>query len=453
MTYGSLTGPLARRPALAAEPVSGQVNRRQLRRLTYTAILVPLAWIVGVDFLFPFVVLAVVGLRASRLSAFEILGFALGLWLTFALLITAPDNMERSLSSLYSILIIFGAMALHVVTRTLLRDVSYDTLLGFMRALYVPLFRYTIVFVILGLFLAFALGNLRISFPTVLGAILPFSPPGIAERSMIAEITRPDWGFGHFSVPRPLVFAPWYTAGALTVACAGLMAMVCAVMRGDTKSRELLLEAVLCVVLFLTLSRTIFGFYLIGFALASLVFRDWSRLTLALVGLGVLLLALVGPLSEFSVLEFRDYSTETRFRALELGLLVAFEQSPLFGYGVKPLYEGLSIPVGSHSSIVSITVRGGLVALLLFVIFFYAIPAWFWVRRLGRLTRKRHRQRRIAALCLRFQILIWGWAVFQEIDTAAIASSLLLMTLAVIWRVIDQIDRPFDGSDEPAQIS
>jgi hypothetical protein len=394
--------------------------------------LVPLFWLLGVDVAAPFLLVALPVLRGRTLPAgsatpFVAFGFALCAGLIVSLLLGGVGSADRVLSSLYSLLLLGACLWLYaVVHRRMLRD---PALLAAFAASMHRLFCFCLVFITVTVPLALLTHHYRLQVPTLLGLLVHAPLPGIAEHSRHAVLSQPDWGLGNMALPRVFLFSPWYTAGALTLYLCGLFAMVSAVLAGRSRRHELLLEALLFIAILATLTRTVLAIHLIAFIASSVLFPDRRRLLLSLLGLALAAIALLSGDLLARALEFRAYSTDARLESYLIGFAEAWQRNPLLGLGYKPDIAGLDIPAGSHSSFTSLFVRGGLVALVLFGLFYYLAPIRLWLRARHRITHKPNR--RLYALLFRVQLGAWAWVVFQEFDTAAIASVLLFFSLAL----------------------
>lgn len=433
-------------PGLLSTKADGRFMQRVENQLAFLAKLkfaVPLAWATGFDFLFPFLFIAAFRRRLIKLDKIELFMVVLSYWLAFTAFLSGVAELDRILSSLYSSILIFGFAISRNVARATFEMSSLQQLMGFCWKALRPLFFMTVAFALFGLFLAFGLGVFNFKFQTLLGSILPFDLPGIAGRSMTAEVIRPDWGFGSFAMPRPLIFSPWYTAGAMLVANVGLFTLAAMEYRGERNWKKIFVEFLLAATLFLTLSRTTLIMYGFSYAVVAFLLGDMRRILITVfVGyLGVFgaVLNAFNEESDGGIAQFREYSNESRLEAYELGISLTLDKSVVFGYGVKPRIEDLSIPIGSHSSWISFLVRGGMIAVYIFVTFFYIIPIAGIIRRLPNLRRLGISQRRVAAETLRFQIFTLGWVVLQEVDTAAVAVSLLFITLALATVIQDRL--------------
>ena len=59
-----------------------------------------------------------------------------------------------------------------------------------------------------------------------------------------------------------------------------------------------------------------------------------------------------------------------------LSFKIVMEENILTGIGVKPRFEHMLIPVGSHSTFVGLFVRGGALALVFAIFFFILVPSY-----------------------------------------------------------------------------
>ena len=416
-----------------------QHNLSPLTSYNSLVLLVPLAWLLGFDFLFPFFLIMYAGFRFQKLKSFELFIVALGLWLQLSVLMSGSSDVGRILSSYYSSFLLIALALVHANFRSYCSNSSVDQILQFIRKVYQPIFYMCVAFAMFALLLGFGFGVYELKFKTLLGIISPVELPGIADRSMIAEIIRPDWGFGSFPMPRPMIFSPWYTAGAMLVACTGLLTLSYASQRRNGPYKELFVEALLVLTIFITLSRTTLLMYIIGFVFVSFLLKDSKRILIVIVASLLLTAYFMTTLDLVEITSFRSYSNESRLTAYIMGINLALNESVLFGYGVKPRVDGLSIPIGSHSSWISFFVRGGVVGVILFACWMYIIPMLNLVRKFPTLMRLDYKKRMMVAGPLRFQLLTFGWVFLQEIDTAALAVTMLFVSLALSHALFNKL--------------
>lgn len=409
----------------------------------FVPVAIPFAWIVGVDFVYSILwaVLALMFVRAvpSRLTTFEASIFFLCVFLFMGLLagfnisLSGETASTRILSAVYFIANILASVYIFGLIYHSSESVYNRSFRSFLAGGTI-LFVMCAAFAVLVFMYAMAVGAFYLEVPTGLGALYSGNLPGIAERSQAAVLAAPDWGFG-FPLPRPIIFAPWYTAGAMLAAISGLLAMGYVAINNKSHVVEVAIDLLTLFVVMLVLTRSLTALYVIAFVICAFVFKDKRRMLLIYIASLAVIPALVLGMIEF-ISEFRSYSTESRLTSYTLGLETALNLSPAFGIGYKPMVEFLSIPIGSHSSFISSLIRGGVLALAAFVFAFYLTPAFLWSKVFSPKSYRFVGNKRLLAIIFRFQVIVSGWLFFQEFDTASVVTLYLFCTLAFFWKYV-----------------
>ena len=432
-----------------AQQVSSYVSERPMAagNLSGIALLIPVAipvaWILGFDFLYSLIwaSAAIIFIRVipSRPSLFEIAIFLLcaflfmGLLAGFNISVSGESASTRILSAIYFIANIMASAYIFGL-------IFHSSTAVFERAFHsflvggAILFVMCVAFAVIVFLYALAAGKFYLEVPTVLGFVYSGNLPGIAERSQAAVLAAPDWGFG-FPLPRPIIFAPWYTAGAMLALISGFLAMGLVASKHKGHIFEIAIDIITLIVVMLVLTRSLTALYVASFAISAFIFKDKRRLLMIYVAFLAAIPALVLGLIEF-ISEFRSYSTESRLTSYTLGLETALTLSPAFGIGYKPMVEFLSIPIGSHSSFISSLIRGGVLALGSFVIAFYVVPIAIWSKVFSPKTYNFLGNKRLLAIMFRFQIIVSGWLFIQEFDTASVVTLYLFCALAFFWKYV-----------------
>ena len=211
-------------------------------------------------------------------------------------------------------------------------------------------------------------GEAQVKFPTFIG--LAGELPGILLFYSHVYLSVGD-GEWPFTDPRATGIGIYVTEGAILLLVVGLLASLHA-MRQGRFVRALVVEAAIVAGLVEMASRTTTVAYVASLLfLVPLLGRRMSLLSLA-GGCAAATLLFVGSVyhpglfaaaSESANLN-RAASSLTRMKSYALGIQATLENSPLIGLGRLPKDETvLEIPIGSHSSWVSLFTRGGFTAL------------------------------------------------------------------------------------------
>lgn len=423
-------------------PASGvQKGLRTSSLLIRTFVLgLPVWWALGMDWLAsPVFALCLIlcSLETyTRFRATDYLVFAMMLGLAISAYINGligAQEPTRFLAAYYNLTVFIASFVLMLAVRRQLEvDPDALSLLKAGTISFVGLF----VVVWICVVFAFATRQFTIEFPSVFGLVVghhvPDSAPLIRD-STVLTFSRPDWGLSGFPTPRIALYGPYPTAAAATVAVLGTMTLLYVQRRG--RARDILiplLELMILMTIATTLTRSILGGWLIGAVTANLVFGTAIRRILAA---GVILLGIVlAPNIQHAshAVEYRSYSTESRFENYFYAAEQTFRKNAAFGLGIKPREEENHIAVGSHSTFVSFFTKGGALVLSIAVIYFLLIPMfrWFVVIKSG--VPPRGTTRAELRILLNLQIAIWIWLFFEDIDAPANASALIFLSFAFI---------------------
>lgn len=286
--------------------------------------------------------------------------------------------------------------------------------------------------------IAFASRQFALEVPSIFGwlfgSFVPDSAPLIRDSTRLT-FSQADWGLPNIPTPRIAVYGPYPTATAATVAVLGSMTLLYLYRMGRGQWRAIaipILEVLIIVTIATTLTRSILGGWLIGAITANLIFGTTLRRILAT---GLLLGGLVAAPNIHSAtqaLEYRSYSSESRFENYVYAADQTFRQSAVFGLGIKPREEGNHIAVGSHSTFVSFFTKGGIVVLSLGVVYFLLMPALRWIGVITGAASPSARPKAELRILLNLQIAIWIWLFFEDIDAPASAAALIFLSLAFI---------------------
>ncbi|MDA5094653.1 hypothetical protein O2N63_11210 [Aliiroseovarius sp. KMU-50] len=286
--------------------------------------------------------------------------------------------------------------------------------------------------------IAYALNQFALEVPSLFGLlfgrIVPDSAPLIRD-STVLTFTRPDWGLPGVPMPRISVYGPYPTATAATVAVLGSMALLFLQKHGRWRRFSVpAFEILLIVTIATTLTRSVLGGWVMGAIVANLIFGTPIRRILASAALICALIAVPYAQDTGKALEYRAYSSESRFENYLYAVEKTFHENPVFGLGIKPREAGKHIAVGSHSTFVSFFTKGGGIAFSLVVAFFVLTPLLRWFVIIAVPTDKIRRSKAELRILLNLQIAIWVWMCFEDIDAPASAALLIFIS----WAFIEQ---------------
>jgi len=413
------------------------------RLFALTLWLVPVNWICGTSLLWLYMLAAALlpGLRRPSGPEWTLIGLSGALVLG---LLAAGGGLgaDRVLASLYNLSLIAALIVVFNAARSLAAEVGARGLDPIWRGA-LAFFLVQIAWVAAVELVVRGFGVYQIEFRTLLLGAAGTLPGVLAEYSR-AVVVITDWtkaGAGS----RVHGFGLYATEGALLVALAGLLAAVPLARRRGGFLLVSLAETASVMALVLMASRTTLAGYLVSSVL--LVGLAGRRLPpLLVVGLPVMLfgaglVALVGPalVADLftTVSESRAGSSEQRFLSYRLAIEMVLQHNPLTGLGIKPRDPSLlDIPIGSHSSFVSMFTKGGFLALTLFIVFYVLVI----VRIIGvqlRLIRgdaRADRQDRVELVYLsRAAFVLLVWWVTEDFDAPAHAALLGGLCLGLLW--------------------
>jgi len=273
----------------------------------------------------------------------------------------------------------------------------------------------------------------EVSFPTALGLITPKMDNliGLYQR---ADLVAIDW-FSESSVPRLTVLSANPTSSAALVALGWFI--VLGAISAKSNWRALVGFFAISLIVAATLTRgamagIVLGLVLWLFLIAGPKLRFSTIPLVPLVIVGLLATASDGLDRANSA---REASSETRLASYRMSYEVTMDESPVIGLGIKPRVDSLVIPLGSHSTVLSTLVRGGLLGLMLGLTTFFLLPVVWAAKIVWRvITRSTAysglRPFAIAAAAGLPSYLVY--ALLQDIDAYAPLSALIFSYLAVL---------------------
>ncbi|WP_411887131.1 O-antigen ligase family protein [Hydrocarboniphaga effusa] len=398
--------------------------------------LLPLWWIAGVDFIiYHLVALWLIYKAPIVLKPRDALHFSL-LLLIFALTVSliisvfgGDTDSFRMIAALNNVSIIgVGYVYYGHIRKRLDVDGNYVKLIwkaGFIIAC---------MFIVVALSLSTTVmrgGAPEISVPTLFGLAVP-KLPGLLGTYQRAYFVSADW-FGGDNTPRLFIFAPFATGSAVVAAITGYMGY--AHLQTKRAWARLLFLGLIFLAVALTLTRGAIAALVLGFAFLAFLRIGKLALLLLIVALPFLIVLSIAVLPSYfdQVLEMREGSSNLRLLIYRMSFEMVVDNNPLFGLGVKPREDSLGIPIGSHSTFLSVLVRGG------FVSFFIAISAFVIVplkRLLGfsvlRGVKKTYDQRIVAGTIMGGYISCLAFLILQDVDAYASIGVLIMVFLSVI---------------------
>jgi len=293
-------------------------------------------------------------------------------------------------------------------------------------------------FVIFGRLKLLFVGGFLFQIPTLFGLAFPGKMTGLLEVAQTAQFVIPDWYGTKEPTYRSVVFAPYATAGAAVTAVLFHMGYLYAMRRGKVLW-QIGLAITFCAMLAMVLTRAVFIGVVLGAVVGNFVFGDVRRQAVIIAGgVAVVLAIALGAVNLESAADYRMGSTMGRLQSYLVGVHLVSEQSPIIGLGIKPRDDSLlklQIPVGSHSSVVSLFVKGGLIGLVLMLSAFVLYHALLWIR-VWLLFRADSalaaRMSREARILIQLNFTIWVWMFYDDIDAPALACVLAFMSFGYI---------------------
>lgn len=236
-------------------------------------------------------------------------------------------------------------------------------------------------------FIWIALGR-EITFPTVFGALTPASLSGLIGQYREATLVTGNWFLGQ-TLPRTYLLAAYATGSALVI----YMIFLCTIPLINSKLDKLRTSYAVLLILssvsvLLTLSRASIIAILISICVAAVYFLFGRRALVITAILGALVVVglMLKPDVISSINETRAGSSSLRLRVYSMSFDAVTSQSPMIGFGVKPRLENLLIPIGSHSTPMSLLVRGGFFAAVPLVLCLLVYPLIWTQQALNKLT-------------------------------------------------------------------
>lgn len=427
------------------EAALGEVSSRaHLKYIQWLFALIPLWWILGVDFLMYFliVVIAVGTVRmvpfGDLMSAALVTAIAVFLLRAYAALWEGVE-VERVAAAIYNVMVLISGLAFYQFLCWPLRYSSqpFMEMSNIFFRSSVVLFWISLALSAFGFGLSFFFDEFNI--PTLFGALVPGDwPGGIVKLSKEASFFKPDWLNPDSPLPRLHILGPYPNATAIAVCVLGHFAMLRYAIQGRRKMLAVVWLGTLAMVAF-TLSRASAGGLLAGFLVAGLIFsRGPARIVLSF-GMALVLLFILASIGwdvvGSSAGGLREGSTALRVGNYNAAVDVTMELHPFFGLGVKPYDENVEkIPLGSHSTVISSYVKGGILGILAMLTAFFVAPAIRWLEITARVLRLPDARmwRDYCWVLFELQITIWTWLLVEDVDAPITAAFLIFAAYALV---------------------
>jgi hypothetical protein len=199
----------------------------------------------------------------------------------------------------------------------------------------------------------------------------------LIQNSLVVRILSMDW-FASFSRPRFNAFSPYPTAtGGLAMVLLSMLLMSFRIEKKRKILPYILLLLGTALALFMSLSRI----SLIGLAVSvALVFILERKKAFAWAALFVIFLLLISPILAQILQVFmglREGSNATRIDIYRYSLDQIDGMDWILGMGLKQREDSFSIPLGSHSTYLSLLFKSGILGLISFLIF-QGMLLWRW---------------------------------------------------------------------------
>jgi hypothetical protein len=418
---------------------------RQLKAVAFTVLLLPLNWLLGTTLPFVYGVTAYLLMAPQRLSALEVALASLAGALLLGLGVALPDGVEASrvVAALFNLSIVLVVVVFANFGRKIqLRgdpaghrtDAIYRAALvcfGVQAAVVLGTKAYVTL-----------TGQQELGFRTlVLGAFGEL--PGVLSFYSHVALSSVDWTGDNPSL-RIIGLGIYATEGALLLLVVGLFGAIYLANRRRWLG-VLLVELVIFAMLVLTASRTTALAYIVSLPL--LLTLAGRRVVGATLLLAPVLLAgcivfgthaadLMAALFT-RISEARPGSSAGRFANYTLAIDLVREHNVLTGLGVKPRDNAISeIPIGSHSTWISMFTKGGLIALAALAAVYLALLGKVVTSQLVLLFRPTGSNPSRAAELVylsRCVLVVLVWWLTEDFDAAAYQAVMAGLSFGLFW--------------------
>ncbi|HTL47459.1 MAG TPA: O-antigen ligase family protein [Verrucomicrobiae bacterium] len=294
-------------------------------------------------------------------------------------------DSSRIVAAVYNLSFwIMGAMIVVVMANNFRSEMIPDILDGFYA---LSFFVAVVSFLILA---AWMKGIRDVTLPSPLyGLASHLGDTNLVKDSLLIRPLMWDW-FASVSRPRFNVFSPYPTAAGGCIMIILLMILTRAVLLHKLKNAVFIGVFALSSLGFLmTLSRISILAFLVAFFVVFLV--EKKNFVIWLLGL-VFVLVICYPLLESLtqwIMGLREGSTSIRFQLYRYSLEQLHDADWIFGLGIKPRENIFAIPLGSHSTYISLLFKTGIIGTTAFVSFqAWLMMKWFRLRLIVRRKRE-----------------------------------------------------------------
>ncbi|HEY8591345.1 MAG TPA: hypothetical protein VIL42_00595 [Sphingomicrobium sp.] len=389
----------------------------------------PLVWLLGIGPAAGALFAVTFARNGRRLAApeFALLGLVAALALSLGVAGFSGEPVQRLIAGAYNIVVLLCGCAAFSFGRRF--DLGFSMSRKEARRIVAFFFGYAAF--ALGAYLFAGRSAPEISFRSLLTGHVAHGLPGILGLYEFSTITGVDWASGD-AVPRPLAFGIYSNEGALMFTLCGIAAFAAS----RQAWMKLMIVGLMAFGLLALGSRIlIFSFLaavLIGLVARARLPKNLRPMVLALSLASAMVLVAVHPGAVLGawdkVLAARQSSSDARFLSYSTALAETWRESPIIGQGIKRRDEAvLAIPIGSHSTPVSIFTKGGMAALAALLLFMALAVRTSLTLLASRELRGRHRDTQIAlGLC---GVIVPAWMLFEDIDAPIYGAMMAFMFL------------------------
>lgn len=449
----SAISPANRPRQVAARSEQGNLIALQYFLVCFALLMLPVNWLLGVTVPALLAVAIIVVLGYKRPSFLEVVLFGLAGTLVFSLVYNGYGDFRpsRVIAAIYN-LIVMGTFVIFLnwggrlaafsenFNASKLRDSVY-------RAAFWTYLIYAAYIFLVFLYVKIT-RNTSLEFDALIFGRLG-NLPGILGQYADNTIITADWINGANQL-RIHGFGAYPTDSAVQVVLLGLLACIyCA--RRNMVWALVLVELSILPALFPIGSRTAGLAYVVSFVMmVSVIPRTFGFLSLIL---GPVLIAgmfvafpYVGDFTQglFTFFtEARAGSTESRLNSYTTAIRTVLDNNVLIGLGIKPFDPfNPGIPIGSHSSVISMFTKGGLVGLAFFLLLFVSLVIRMVVTNLV-LFAARDRidfATRCELVLLCRVIFVWlVWTLTEDFDAPMYPALIAGLSVGLFWALSGRI--------------
>lgn len=348
-----------------------------------------------------------------------------GYMITRVLFSAIDENMTRVIAAAYNIFVLLSGVFLYQAL-VKLEKFRIEIINGFSFLFVFTIVSYQIIYGY-----SIFTHSYELEHPSLLGILAGNSSlPGILESAKTVIYTRLEWGFGDV-IPRLVFLAEFPTTAALVLLVSYQFYLLNKGYRLPV-IKLLLIDSLVLVTSLYTQSRVMTLAFILSTLMFYLIYFRRYKIIGGLLKIFtpfVMFLMIFGLFELASFLSgFRGASEDARFTSYITGINMVLDNNLAFGLGIKPdSPAGLDIPIGSHSSFISIFVKYGLVGLFFLITLLVIMPI---INGYYLLKRNLLDSPQIYFFIRTIPIIIL-WILFQDIDAYVIACTLVFTCLAI----------------------